>query len=396
MTDLLLNIFIKDKEDRSSKKFRTAAGNLASVVSIVCNLVLFAVKLLIGKISMSVSITADAFNNLSDASSNIMSLVSFKVSSMPADDEHPYGHARFEYLASMAVAVMIILVSWELGKSSLDKILNPSAVELSVPLAAALVASLLVKAWMMVFNTRLGKMINSPVLMAAGADSRNDIISTSAVIAGALIGTYLKINIDGWLGLGVAVFIFISGISFVKESADLIIGRGVTPEEQDEIVQKIMSYDGVLGVHDIMLHDYGAGNRFGSMHCEMDSSVPAFVSHDLIDNIEKEVYNELGIYVSIHYDPVLVGDERVDAAKKMVGECIARVSDRLTFHDFRMVWGPGHTNLLFDVVVPFGFGMKNDEIKAAIDAEIEKAKEDDTVYYTVVTFDKGLNREEDK
>lgn len=394
MTELLLKLFIKDNSDRTSAKFRTAAGNLASVVSIICNLVLFAVKLFIGKVSMSVSITADAFNNLSDASSNIMSLISFKVSSMPADDEHPYGHARFEYLASMAVAVMIILVSWELAQSGFDKILHPSAVDLSVPLAAALVASLLVKAWMMVFNTRLGKMVSSPVLIAAGADSRNDIISTSAVILGALVSTYLHLNIDGWLGLGVAVFIFISGIGFVRESADLIIGRGVTPEEQDEIIEKIMSYDGILGVHDIMLHDYGAGNRFGSMHCEMDSSVPALISHDLIDTIEKEVYEEMGIYISIHYDPVLVGDERVDKAKEMVAKALKAVSGALSFHDFRMVWGPGHTNLLFDIVVPFGFKMTNEEIKEAVDSEIEKNKVEDTVYFTVINFDKGLNREE--
>lgn len=396
MTELLLKLFIRNEDDRTSKKFRTAAGNLASVVSIVCNLVLFAVKLFIGKVSMSVSITADAFNNLSDASSNLMSLVSFKISSLPADDDHPYGYARFEYLASMAVAVMIILVSWELGKTGIDKILHPSPVELSVPLAAALIVSLLVKAWMMIFNTRVGRMISSPVLIAAGADSRNDIISTSAVIAGALIGTYLHINVDGWLGLGVAVFILISGISFVRESADLIIGKGVTAEEQDEIIRKVMSYDGILGVHDIMLHDYGAGNRFGSMHCEMDSSVPAIISHDLIDNIEKDVHRELGIYISIHYDPVLVGDERVDAAKEMVRQSLAAVSEKLGFHDFRMVWGPGHTNLLFDVVVPFGFNMSNDEIKEAVDREIGTRKAEDTVYFTVIDFDKGLNREESK
>lgn len=247
MVKLLLKLFVRNCDDTKDPAVRNATGNLASVTGIVCNVLLFAVKLIIGRISMSVSITADAFNNLSDASSNIISMVSFKIASLPADDDHPYGHARFEYIASLAAAVMIILVGWELGRTSIDKIVHPEAVVLTVPMIIAMIASLMVKFWMMVFNKNLGERINSPVLLAASADSRNDIISTSAVILGAVACSAWGLKIDGWLGLGVSVFIFISGIGFIREATSLIMGEGMSREEKDELIKKVLSYKGVLG-----------------------------------------------------------------------------------------------------------------------------------------------------
>ena len=388
MVKLLLRLFVRNYEDTKDPAVRNATGNLASVTGIVCNVLLFAVKLIIGKISMSVSITADAFNNLSDASSNIISMVSFKIASMPADDDHPYGHARFEYIASLAAAVMIILVGWELGRSSIEKIMHPDVVVLTVPMIIAMAASVLVKLWMMVFNRVLGSRISSPVLLAASADSRNDIISTSAVVLGALASSIWGLKIDGWLGLGVSLFIFCSGIGFIREATSLIMGEGISREEKDELISRILSYRGVLGVHDVMLHDYGTGHRFGSLHIEMDSSLPPMESHDIIDNIERDLKDEMGIAMSIHHDPVLVGDERTDRAKEMVEEVLKGVSERLRFHDFRAVWGPDHTNLVFDVVVPFDEKMSFTEIKKAIDDGILKTKNDDTRYYTVITFDR--------
>ncbi|MBO4359634.1 MAG: cation transporter [Eubacteriaceae bacterium] len=388
MVKLLLRLFVRNYEDTKDPAVRNATGNLASVTGIVCNVLLFAVKLIIGQISMSVSITADAFNNLSDASSNIISMVSFKIASMPADDDHPYGHARFEYIASLAAAVMIILVGWELGRSSIEKIMHPDVVVLTVPMIIAMAASVLVKLWMMVFNRVLGSRISSPVLLAASADSRNDIISTSAVVLGALASSIWGLKIDGWLGLGVSLFIFCSGIGFIREATSLIMGEGISREEKDELISRILSYRGVLGVHDVMLHDYGTGHRFGSLHIEMDSSLPPMESHDIIDNIERDLKDEMGIAMSIHHDPVLVGDERTDRAKEMVEEVLKGVSERLRFHDFRAVWGPDHTNLVFDVVVPFDEKMSFTEIKKAIDDGILKTKNDDTRYYTVITFDR--------
>lgn len=388
MVKLLLRLFVTNCDDTKDPAVRNATGNLASVTGIVCNVLLFAVKLIIGKISMSVSITADAFNNLSDASSNIISMVSFKIASLPADDDHPYGHARFEYIASLAAAVMIILVGYELGRTSIEKIIHPEGVVLTVPMIIAMIASLLVKFWMMVFNRNLGNRINSPVLLAASADSRNDIISTSAVILGAVACSIWGLKIDGWLGLGVSLFIFYSGIGFIREATSLIMGEGISREEKEELISRILSYKGVLGVHDVMLHDYGTGHRFGSLHLEMDSAIPPMESHDIIDNIERDIRDETGVLMSIHHDPVVVGDERTDRAKEMVEKVLTDISPRLSFHDFRAVWGPDHTNLVFDVVVPFDDRTSFSDIKRRIDEGIKNTKNDDTLYYTVITFDR--------
>lgn len=390
MTNFLLKLFVPNSNDVSDTKVRTKIGNLASAVSIVLNIILFLLKLMIGKISMSVSIIADAFNNLSDASSNLISLVSFKISSRPADEDHPYGHARFEYLASMIVACLILAVSFELGKSSIDKIINPSEVTLSLPFVLALVLSVFVKLWMSIFNKKIGTKINSTVLLAAAADSRNDIISTCAVIAGGVMASYFNIKIDGYLGLGVALFICYSGISFIKESFDLIMGMGISKEEHDEIKQKIMSYDGILGVHDFMLHDYGANNRFGSCHVEMDYAADPMVSHEIIDTIERDLYAQKNIYMSIHYDPILVGDPEVDEMKKRLNSIIKEISPKLGMHDFRMVKGEENTNLIFDVVVPYKFELSNEEIKEKIDNSLSGEK---MIYHTVITFDFGFAEE---
>ena len=270
MTKLLIKRFIKDYENTQNSDVRTAYGKFSSIVGIVCNAILFISKLIVGTLSASVSITADAVNNLSDASSSIISLLGFKLASRPADEEHPYGHGRYEYLSGLMVAVLIMVIGVELFKSSLDKVLHPSAVEFSWVTVGVLAFSILLKTWMALFNTKTGKMINSNTLIATAADSRNDVITTGAVLVAAILSHFIGFELDGWMGLGVAVFILYSGFGLVKDTLDPMLGKAPEDEQVEEIRQKILSYPGVLGTHDLMVHDYGPGRQFASVHVEID------------------------------------------------------------------------------------------------------------------------------
>ena len=371
----------------SEPQVRAAAGRLSGIVGIICNLLLFGGKFLIGTVSGSVSITADAMNNLSDASSSLVTFIGFKLAEKPADEDHPYGHARFEYLSGLAVAVMIILIGFELGKSSLGKILHPTAVAFSIPMVAVLALSIVAKLWLSLFNTRLGKYIDSTAILATAADSRNDCISTGAVLLAAIAERITGWHIDGYMGLAVAAFILYSGWALAKDTISPLLGESASPELQQQIAQLVSREDAVLGYHDLVVHDYGPGQRFGSLHVEMDQTLDPLWCHELIDNLERKCYQELRVHLSIHYDPVVVGDPVVDETRACICQLLSQQDPRLSVHDFRMVKGAGHTNLVFDITIPHELAGQEKAIQKRLENALAETRQGK--YYLVITFDRG-------
>lgn len=350
MGDFLFRKFVKNYDQVADPAVRDAYGKLAGIVGILSNSLLCVMKMLIGFLSGSIAIVADAVNNLADASSSLITLVGFKLASMPEDDEHPYGHARMEYLAGMAVSVMIIIVGVELGKSSIEKILHPSPLEFSWTVVIVLLLAIAIKVWQSLFNISAGKKINSLALIATGTDSRNDVISTSVVLAGVLMGHFLNVQIDGYLGLAVALFILWSGISLVKETVSPLLGEAPDPDLVNNIEKQAMSFDGVLGIHDLVVHNYGPGKIFASVHIEVDSDVDVMLSHDLVDNIEKQISHDLHLLLTAHMDPVNTHDPNREPLSNIIKEAISEIPGVLSFHDLRIVPGSTHTNVIFDVV----------------------------------------------
>lgn len=385
MTDLLLKLFVKNSSDTENPKVRTAIGKLSGIVGIVCNILLFAGKLAVGLISGSVAVTADAMNNLTDASGSIVTLLGFRLAEIPPDADHPYGHARFEYLSGLAVSAIIVVIGFELAKSSAAKIFHPSPVAFSGLLAGVLLGSVAVKLWLSLFNGRLGKRIHSGTLNAVAQDSRNDVLSTSAVLAAALIQEYAHLNIDGYVGLGVALLILWSGASLAKETISPLLGEAASPELQALIVDYISSQEKVLGYHDLMVHDYGPGQRFASIHVEMDTREDPLTCHELIDDMERECLKSHNIHLVIHYDPVVTDDPELNRLRKSTEDLLTQIDPRLKLHDFRLVKGCGHTNLIFDISLPGDM----DSRKAAIREYLEEnlSKLENTHIYTVITFD---------
>lgn len=353
MIDLLIRTFIKNHKNTADRTVRTAYGNLACIISVICNLLLFAGKATVGTLSGSVSITADGLNNLSDASSNLVSLVGFKLGARPADSQHPYGHARYEYLAGLAVSVMILVIGVELLKESFEKVLHPTPVQFGWLPVVVLLASILVKLWMSLLNRRIGRTIQSETLIATAADARNDVVATGAVLFASVL-TYLTgiDRIDGIMGLGVAAFILYSGIQLVRDTIDPLLGAAPDPELVEYIEKKALGYPGVLGVHDLMIHDYGPGNRLVSFHIEMDASGDVMKSHDVIDNIERDLLVQDGMIATIHYDPVVTGNPHTEEIRTFLQQEVARLDPRANVHDLRIVPGPSHTNVIFDCAVP--------------------------------------------
>ena len=384
MTSLLLRLFVKNHDDTENPVVRGAYGKLAGAVGIVCNLLLFAGKLLAGILSGSVAVTADAVNNLSDASSSLVTLLGFKLAERPADEEHPYGHARIEYISGLVVAALILLIGAELAKSSFSKILHPETVEFSFLTLGVLVGSILVKLWMALFCRKLGRRIDSTTLLATSADSRNDVISTAAVLVGCLVGYFFDVKLDGYIGMAVALFIIWSGCSIAKDTINPLLGERASEELVRNISDLILSHEKILGIHDLMVHDYGPGNCFASVHAEMDSAEDPLICHDIIDDIERDALRELQVHLVIHYDPIVTNDEELNAARALVEQEIKSIDESLSLHDFRMVRGPGHTNLIFDLVIPYSMEDRKAELKARID---ERLQRQDRKYYTVITFD---------
>ncbi len=385
MTKLLLKLFVKDHSNIQSSAVRTSIGRLSGAVGIIGNVLLFGIKLFAGVISGSVSITADAINNLSDAASSVVTLIGFKLAERPADEDHPYGHARYEYLTGLAVAVMIIVIGVELAKTSLDKILHPTAVEFSVPVVLVLGVSILIKLWLCLFNRTLGKKIDSSALMATCADCRNDVLATGAVLLAGMVGTVANICIDGYMGMAVALFILYSGAMLAKETISPLLGENASPELRQMIVDTLSKEKLVLGYHDLMVHDYGPGQRFASLHVEMDQTEDPLLCHEIIDDIERTCLREHNVHLVIHYDPVAVGDAKADALRSVVDQVLQEIDSRLSLHDFRMVPGSGHTNLVFDIVIPHSLKSQQPNIKQAIDQRLAELKEG--TFYTVITFD---------
>ena len=355
MTNFLIRLFIRNPEDTESSGARYAYGRLAGAAGMCANLLLFLAKLLAGLFSQSMAIVADAFNNLSDAGSSLVTLVGFKLSSAPPDKEHPFGHGRMEYLTAMAVAVMIMLAGLELAQSSVDKILHPSGTDFQLLSVIILAAAIAVKLWMALFYRRIGGRIDSEALRAAAADSRNDVICTGVVLVSSVVGLLTGWEIDGWVGAAVSLFVLWSGFSVLKDTVSPLLGQAPDPEMVKGIRSMVLSHEGVIGVHDLMVHNYGPGRCVISLHAEVPAHEDMLQSHDRIDCIEKEVAGKYNAVVCIHMDPVNTDDPRVEQLLTLTRDILHGIDPSLSLHDFRVVFSQTHTNLIFDVVVPYGY-----------------------------------------
>ncbi|MCI5700654.1 MAG: cation diffusion facilitator family transporter [Lachnospiraceae bacterium] len=388
MTEFLIRKLIKNSENVQDVQVRTRYGVVASTVGIICNVLLFAGKFLAGVVMHSIAVTADAFNNLSDAASSIISFVGMKMASKPADKNHPFGHGRIEYIAAFIVAFLVIEVGFTFFKSSIQKIIHPEAIAFELVPFIILGVSVLVKIWLGMFNKKLGGKINSKVLEATAADCIGDVAVTAATMAAILVGLFFKINIDGIAGLLVSLVVMWAGINIAKDTLEPLIGEAIDPELCEQIITMVEGYDGILGTHDLIVHNYGPNKSMASVHAEVPRDVDIETSHEIIDRIEREVSKKLGIFLVIHMDPVETRDQELLKAKKQVHQVLAGIDEQITFHDFRMVNGENQINLIFDVVMPYSYsGDRQNELLSTI---INKVKEVDSRYECVITVDKSF------
>ena len=385
MTHLLFKLFVKNADDHKDPKVRHSYGVLSSTVGILLNILLAILKLTAGVLCASIAITADALNNLSDAGSQVISLISFKMAAKPADRDHPFGHARIEYVASMIVSFIILTIGAELFKNSIQSIFSPSDISFGTVSAIILTVSILLKLWLALFNRRVAKRINSPVIRATATDSLADAVATSAVLVSMIIFRFSGVNVDGYMGTIVSAFIFIAGIKVLNETKNSILGSAPEPEVIDAIYAITKEYPEVLGIHDMIVHNYGAGNTMASLHAEVDGSENVFHTHDVIDNLEKRLYSELGVRATVHMDPIVTDDERVSALREQVLVAVRNVNESFSIHDFRFVEGTTHTNLIFDISAPFEVKMTDDEITDAVSQAIHGINEN---YFAVITIDR--------
>ncbi|MBS5661724.1 MAG: cation transporter [Clostridiales bacterium] len=386
MIQLIVRTFVKNYKDVENHHVREAYGKLAGIVGIISNIILFIIKFTVGILFKSISVTADAVNNLSDAGSSIITLIGFKLSGKPADAKHPYGHARMEYITGLVVSFIIILLGVELTKTSFDKVLHPEESVFSYLTIFVLIISVLMKLWQGMFNKKVGKTIHSTAIEATAADSINDVVATSAVLLSTIIAKWTGIHLDGYMGVLVAVFILVSGVKMIGETINPLLGMAPDQEMVDHINQKIMSYDTVLGIHDLVVHNYGPQRCFASVHVEVPASQDILISHDIIDNIERDFAKDMDIHLVVHLDPIVTDDETTNLLKAQVKHIVKDISPDLSIHDFRAVIGVSHTNLIFDVCVPFSVKMSDAEITGMIS---RKVKEIDPTYYTVIVVDRS-------
>lgn len=387
MFGLLSKIFIKNREDLENPAVRRAYGILSGALGIVLNILLFVGKLTAGLISGSVAIVADALNNLSDAGSSVITLIGFRIAGQKPDKGHPFGHGRIEYISGLIVSMLIILMGFELGKSSVEKIISPSGTEFSPVAAIILAVSVLVKLYMCYYNGRVGKKISSPAMKATATDSLSDCISTTVVLICMFITKFTGFDLDGICGAAVALFIFISGLRAAKDTIDPLLGVPPTEEFVDEIGETVMSHKGILGFHDLIVHDYGPGRRMISLHAEVPADEDLLKTHDTIDNIEKELSAKLGCDAVIHMDPIETDDKITMEAREKIAELVKIIDERVTIHDFRMVTGPTHTNVIFDIVVPYDVKRTEEEIRRDVERMVKTLDEN---YYAVVCVDKSF------
>ena len=387
MTKLLLNVFIKNNTDVSNLKVRQKYGTLSGCIGIFINVILFLIKFFAGFITSSVSVTADAFNNLSDAGSSIVTLIGFKMAGKPADNDHPYGHGRFEYIAALIIAFVIVIMGFELLESSIYKIIEPEEINFTLVSFFILIVSIAAKLWLALFNKSLGKKINSSAMSATAVDSLNDSIATTVVLASLLIGYFFDINIDGYAGVLVALFVLYSGYETAKDTLQPLLGRPPDPEFVNEIKECILSNKKIVGIHDMIVHDYGPGKIIVSLHAEIPCDMNVLEAHDIIDSAEDDVRKKFNCEISIHMDPIATNDKFVNKLKEKVEKVIESVDKSIGMHDFRITKGPLRINVIFDIEVPFGFKYTDDEITEIIKGKI---KEMNSKFYPVIHVDKKV------
>lgn len=385
MTKFLIQKFIKNPDDINNLKVRRNYGTLSSVVGIICNVFLFILKYIMGTLSGSISVVSDAFNNLSDSAGCMVTLLGYKLASKPADKDHPFGHGRMEYLTALTIAVLILIVAFELFRNSVNKIIHPEKLTFSLIVLISLLVSILIKLWMSFFNAFLGKKINSSVMLATAKDSRTDVIATSATCIAVISSLYTNLPVDGIMGLVVSLFIFKSGIDIVKDTVDNLLGKPVDSDIVYAIKEMVGESDKIIGIHDLVVHNYGPGNMIGSLHAEVKSNEDFVFVHDMIDELERRIHRELNIVMTIHMDPIETDNEQVNLSLDMIRNIILDIDPCLQIHDFRLVAGDTHTNLIFDIVVPYDCKYNNDDIKELIDKQLDKMEDN---YYTVITFDR--------
>lgn len=388
MTDLLSRFFVKNYQNVTDPHVRGAYGTMVSVVGVILNLLLFAAKFTVGTLFGSVAICADAINNLSDAGSQIISFISFRISAKPADREHPFGHARIEYVASMIVSFLILLIGVELLKESIGKIISPELPERSWVAVGVLAGSILVKLWIAFFNRKIGKKIDSSVMRATAADSLSDVISTGAVLISTLLllfFTDMTFNVDAYMGVLVAVFILFAGARILNETKNSILGEAPSDEIVAQITGAVWKFPGVLGIHDLEVHNYGPGHILASLHVEVDGKVDIFQTHDMVDNIEHLLRNSYGIAATIHMDPIVTDDDVVNALRAQVADSVAQIFPGITIHDFRFVSGTTHSNLIFDISVPFECKIPSDQLRRVVSDRVSQINPS---FFTVLTIDR--------
>ena len=383
MIKILSKFFIKDSS--SKEQLRAAYGTLCSFMGIALNVFLFAIKFFAGILSGAISVTADAFNNLSDSGSSLITLMGFRLSRKKPDPAHPFGHGRIEYLSGIAVSVLIVIMGFELLSSSVEKIFNPEAVEVSILVIAILIASVAVKGYMYLYNRKYGKLYSSSAMLATATDCLSDALSTTVVLVSMLITRFTNVNIDAYCGCAVALFILYAGAKSAYETVQPLLGQPPEKETVDGISEIVLGYDIVLGIHDLVVHDYGPGRMMISLHAEVDSKGDILEIHDEIDNIEKALSEQLNCSAVIHMDPIVTDDEEMSEYKELTKKACSEISSEIGIHDFRMVKGNTHTNLIFDVVVPFGFKLSDDELKNQVNGKI---RENNSKLFTVITVDK--------
>ncbi|MDY9921041.1 MAG: cation diffusion facilitator family transporter [Synergistota bacterium] len=386
MFDFLIRRFITDSQNHEDPSVRKGYGVFSGIIGLILNIVLSLSKIIAGTVFNSISVTADGINNMSDAGSSIVTLIGFKMSGKPADRDHPFGHARIEYLTGFILGIVILFVGVELIRSSANKIMYPQPATYSTIMFVILALSIAVKLWLSRLYARIADIISSSTIKAASLDSANDVLATSAVLIGALISKFTGVEIDGWMGIGVALFVLWSGIQILKSILGPILGQMPDPELVDSIEKKILSYDGILNIHDLVIHNYGPAVYFATVHAEVHANESFLKSHDIIDCIERDCARDLNINLVIHMDPIITDDEEVNRLKKMTEEIVTNIDQRFTIHDFRIVKGETHTNLIFDVVVPAELDVSATKLTHKIETAIKTV---DPNYYPVITVDKN-------
>ncbi len=389
MTELIRKLMIKDYQNTDDPLVRAKHGTVAGAVGIATNLLLAGAKMLIGLLFGAIAIVADGINNLADSLSSIITLIGFRLSAQQADEEHPYGHGRMEYIAAMIISMMTVVVGFTLVQESFPKIFHPQPAASSPLIWITLLLSIAMKLWQGLFYRKMGKAISSDALRANFRDSINDVISTTAVLLSIALTPLIGYNTDGVMGTAVALFIMYSGVMLMKETIQPLLGEGADEELATRVKEEVLGYSDVLGVHDLIVHNYGPGRTFASVHVEVDADQDLLESHDLIDNIERELQRKLGLQLTIHMDPIVINDPEMDQLRQELNEILAPFGPQITYHDLRLVRGTTHTNLLFDLVVPFGFEYSDDELRQMVDREVRLRHPD---FFTVIAVDKDMVR----